>query len=82
MKGEKKPVQKLLSSTWFKLDKDFFDKARKFEKKQKYNPKPFFPRDHQKKAIKNAYKHFIKENNSRGKLIFPCGAGKSPLVFG
>jgi superfamily II DNA or RNA helicase len=78
---EKKPVQKLLSNTWFKLDKDFFDKARKFEKKQKYNPKPFFPRDHQKKAIRNAYKHFIKENNSRGKLIFPCGAGKSLTGF-
>ncbi len=78
---EKKPVQKLLSNTWFKLDEDFFDKARKFEKKKKYNPKPFFPRDHQKKAIRNAYKHFIKENNSRGKLIFPCGAGKSLTGF-
>ena len=78
---EKKPVQKLLSNTWFKLDKDFFDKARKFEKKQKYNPKPFFPRNHQKKAIRNAYKHFVKENNSRGKLIFPCGAGKSLTGF-
>ena len=78
---EKKPVQKLLINTWFKLDKDFFDKARKFEKKQKYNPKPFFPRDHQKKAIRNAYKHFIKEKNSRGKLIFPCGVGKSLTGF-
>ena len=80
-KVPKKPVQKLFSNTWFKLDKDFFDKARKFEKKQKYNPKPFFPRDHQKKAIINAYKHFVKKNNSRGKLIFPCGAGKSLTGF-
>jgi predicted helicase len=80
-KIETKPIQKMLSNTWFKLDKDFFDKARKFEKKKKYNPKPFFPRNYQKKAIRNAHKHFIKDNNNRGKLIFPCGAGKSLTGF-
>jgi superfamily II DNA or RNA helicase len=40
-----------------------------------FNPKPFLPRPHQSKAIKSAKKYF--KNESRGKLIFPCGSGKS-----
>ncbi len=80
-KVPKKHVQKLFSNIWFKLDEDFFVKARKFEKKKKYSPTPFRPKRHQKKAIINAYNHFIKNNNRRGKLIFPCGAGKSLTGF-
>jgi superfamily II DNA or RNA helicase len=72
-----KEVQKLLNNTWYKLDESFFNGVREFEKGREYSPKPFYPREHQKTAVENAYKHFIKENNSRGKLIFPCGAGKS-----
>ena len=34
-----------------------------------------------KKAIKNAYKHFIKDGESRGKLVLPCGTGKSLTAF-
>ena len=72
-----KEVQKLLNNTWYKLDESFFNRVREFEKGKEYSPEPFFPREHQETAVENAYKHFIKENNSRGKLIFPCGAGKS-----
>ena len=72
-----KEVQKLLNNTWYKLDESFFNRVREFEKGREYSPEPFYPREHQKTAVENAYKHFIKENNSRGKLIFPCGAGKS-----
>jgi len=72
-----KEVQKLLNNTWFNLDKVFFDRVREFEKGKEYSPKPYFPREHQKTAVENAHKHFVEENNSRGKLIFPCGAGKS-----
>ena len=72
-----KEVQKLLNNTWYKLDESFFNRVREFQKGEEYSPEPFFPREHQEKAVENAYKHFIKENNSRGKLIFPCGAGKS-----
>ena len=39
------------------------------------------PRGHQKEAINNSYEYFIQENNSRGKLIHPCGAGKSLTGF-
>ena len=76
-----KQVQKLLNNTWLGLDRDFFDKAREFEKTNAYSPDPYYPREHQTKAVNNAYTHFIKENNNRGKLIFPCGAGKSLTGF-
>ena len=35
------------------------------------------PRSHQLEAIKNSYEYFITNNKSRGKVIHPCGAGKS-----
>ena len=36
---------------------------------------------HQKKAIKNALDHFIQDKNRRGKMIMPCGTGKSLTGF-
>ena len=45
--------------------------------KEQYNPVPFYPRPHQENATNEAYNHFITNKESRGKLIFPCGAGKS-----
>lgn len=38
---------------------------------------PFEPRPHQSKAIANALSYFENAENTRGKLIMPCGAGKS-----
>jgi predicted helicase len=32
-------------------------------------------------AIRNAEKHFVKEDNARGKMIMPCGTGKSLTGF-
>jgi predicted helicase len=76
-KIETKPITTILADTWQNLDKDFFDKARHFLNKEKFAPIAYKPKEHQKKALKQALNYFIKENNSRGKLIFPCGAGKS-----
>jgi superfamily II DNA or RNA helicase len=76
-KIETKPIATLLADTWQSLDLDFFDKARKFLNKEKYTPIPFQPKEHQVKAINQVVDYFEKENNTRGKLIFPCGAGKS-----
>jgi predicted helicase len=76
-KIETKPITTILADTWQNLDKDFFDKARHFLNKEKFTPIAYKPKEHQKKALKQALNYFIKENNSRGKLIFPCGAGKS-----
>ena len=78
---KKKHISKLLADTWNKLDEDFFDRVRKYLNKESYNPIPYFPRPHQENATNEAYNHFIKNKESRGKLIFPCGAGKSLTGF-
>ncbi len=44
-------------------------------------PRKFEPLPHQRRAIQNSKIHFIEENNSRGKLIMPCGTGKSLTGF-
>ena len=80
-KIQKKNIQEILSDSWQLLNKENFNNFRKVLNKKAVTYKPFKPRKHQKKAIKQAKNHFIKENNSRGKLIFPCGAGKSLTGF-
>ena len=42
-------------------------------------PKPFKPRPHQVKAIQKSINYFKK--NDRGKIIMPCGTGKSLAAF-
>ena len=76
-KSHKKEIQEILVDSWQLLDKGFFDNVRRLLSDKKVKEKPYKPRKHQKKAIKEAKKHFVKEGNDRGKLIFPCGAGKS-----
>jgi predicted helicase len=65
------------SDEFRKLDKTFFDWVRNKLKGKEKNISPYKPMPHQEKAIKEAKNYFIKEKNSRGKLVFPCGAGKS-----
>ena len=72
-----KQIQRVLSDTWAQLDAEFFDRVRSAIAGEKPVLKPFKPRKHQKKAIAKAVKHFKGNNHTRGKLIFPCGAGKS-----
>ena len=74
-------ISNILYDTWSTLDQEFFDNARKILEKKKPKVTPFIPKPHQKNAITLAHKHFVKENNSRGKLIFPCGSGKSLTGF-
>ncbi len=76
-----KPINLILSDSWQELGKEFFENARKHLSKKKVSLTPFKPRDHQKKALSDAREYFSKEKNTRGKLIFPCGAGKSLTGF-
>ena len=39
------------------------------------------PRPHQVPAISSARKHFVTQKNTRGKLIMPCGTGKSLTAY-
>ncbi len=67
------------NTIWSNLDETKFKRLKSFLKKPEKSTsiKAYKPFPHQKRAIKNARKHFIEEKESRGKLIFPCGAGKS-----
>ncbi|MFN5183970.1 MAG: DEAD/DEAH box helicase family protein [Bacteroidota bacterium] len=65
------------SVEWRKLDKYFFQWLRNKISGKTKELIPFKPKSHQETAIKEFKKHFIKDENSRGKLVFPCGAGKS-----
>ena len=76
-----KPINLVLSDSWQELEQEFFENARNYLAKKKVSLVPFKPRDHQKKALSEALEYFVNEGNSRGKLIFPCGAGKSLTGF-
>src|SRR5262245_10659765 len=39
------------------------------------------PRPHQRAAISAAKKHFIEDGETRGRLIMPCGTGKSLTAY-
>ena len=62
---------------WRSLDEDFFSAFTRKRKPKKL--KPFKPYAHQRRAIRNAGKHFTSEK--RGKMIMPCGTGKSLAAF-
>lgn len=76
-----KPINLVLSDSWQELEQEFFDNVRNYLNKKRVSLVPFEPRDHQKKALSEAVDYFVNEGNSRGKLIFPCGAGKSLTGF-
>ena len=65
------------SDEWRKLDNLFFDWLRNKIAGTDKKLIPYSPKPHQEKALKEALQYFTKEKNSRGKLVFPCGAGKS-----
>jgi superfamily II DNA or RNA helicase len=44
-------------------------------------PIPRRPQEHQQRALAKAKEHFIRGNAARGRLIMPCGTGKSLLAF-
>lgn len=71
----------LLADTWNTLNEDFFEKLNDYLDNKKIILKPFSPKVHQQRAIKNAYHHFVDENNDRGKLIMACGSGKSLIAY-
>jgi superfamily II DNA or RNA helicase len=44
-------------------------------------PKPRRPLQHQAKAIAKAEEHFVRDGAARGRLIMPCGTGKSLTAY-
>jgi len=74
-------LQFLSGEFWRSLDEEFFKIFYEHIKGNIVLPEAKKPRDHQKLAIKKAHRHFVKEQNARGKLIMPCGTGKSLTAF-
>jgi len=66
---------------WSALDKEFFGSLHAVLKGREVKLRPKHPRDHQKSAIQNASDHFVRDGNDRGKLIMPCGTGKSLAAY-
>lgn len=86
-KGVRK--KKLLGENYTEIGLDFWlgltveDWASIHKKLQglSVRPTPKAPRPHQEKAILNATDHYHHNNATRGRMIMPCGTGKSLTAF-
>ena len=85
-----KPVRKhkLLGNTteiglqrWLELSKEEWKLIHAKLANKPLRPKQRSPRPHQQRAIAAAAEHFVKNNKTRGKLLMPCGTGKSLCAF-
>ncbi len=66
--------------TWLALDDgDLFTQIKAKAVGNVYKPATLKPRPHQVAAIKKTIEHF--KSNERGKIIMPCGTGKSLTAF-
>ena len=72
-----KPIYRILGLDWSRLDSDFFSLVQQELFGTKAVVEPYSPLPHQSKAISDALTYFNKQKHTRGKLIFPCGSGKS-----
>lgn len=66
---------------WQDLDEEFFARLRKLLGHKPAKLAPLKPRPHQKKAISDARSYFVGKRQKRGKLISPCGSGKSLTAY-
>ena len=66
---------------WQGLDAEFFSRLRASVERKATKLKPLSPRPHQVAAVRDARKHFITGKKKRGKLIMPCGTGKSLTAY-
>ncbi|MDC3013722.1 DEAD/DEAH box helicase family protein [bacterium] len=72
----------ILLPAWLGLDKDngeLFEQIRQRAVGTIVKPKKLSPRPHQKEAISKTIAYF--KSNERGKMIMPCGTGKSLTAF-
>lgn len=72
-------IGELTSEVWTALDKEFFGSWCETLGRDTVPPLPVarVPLPHQKRAVSTAVAHFVERGAARGKLISPCGSGKS-----
>jgi superfamily II DNA or RNA helicase len=80
--------QKLMGNTveiglerWLEIDEDGWKRIRAELSGHHELPEKRKPRPHQKDAIRASKKHFRSKKVSRGRMIMPCGTGKSLTAF-
>lgn len=66
---------------WSQLNEEDWSAIQLHIKGEKIPPVKRKPRDHQREAIETSKNHFLKRSNTRGKLLMPCGTGKSLTAF-
>ena len=71
----------LTQTDFASLDEESFKRIHKLIKGQKVSFKPFSPRQHQIRAISKSNDYFEKQGYAKGKIIHPCGAGKSLTAY-
>lgn len=85
-----KPIKKrrLLGNTheiglqrWQELTKEHWQLIHAQLGNKPARPKVRKPRPHQREAIEGAKRHYLKQGKTRGKLLMPCGTGKSLTAF-
>jgi len=62
---------------WQEIDREFFATLRNKLTDKVVKLEPRTKRPHQIAAVKDGVEHFVKQKSARGKLIMPCGTGKS-----
>lgn len=85
-----KPIRKhrLLKNTteigldrWLALTAEEWEQIRALCHHRKAQIEPRKPRLHQRRAIAAAKSHFLANRQTRGRLVMPCGTGKSLAAF-
>jgi predicted helicase len=66
---------------WKALNRDDWGLIVRTLRGRSARPTPREPRRYQKAAIAAATKHFVQDGAARGRLIMPCGTGKSLTAF-
>ena len=66
---------------WQSLDQEAWSLIVGKLKGRSASPKPRSPRPHQRAAIAAAKTHFVRDGAARGRLIMPCGTGKSLTAY-
>jgi len=67
----------LAGDVWRELNAAFFELLHNHLAHRPIIIEPLLPRPHQQLALDEAVQHFVTDGNERGKLIMPCGSGKS-----
>lgn len=69
------------NEVWRHLDEEFFSRLKEHIQQRPVPLVPRHPKPHQLEAVESAKKHYLVEQNARGKLIMACGTGKTLAAF-